>query len=84
MAETGGWPWWGRTTRGVGKLRLIGAFLLDHMDLPYFVCFMDRGDRDPPFHEHMGLRPLAPNQAKSHITVFPGWKVERIDDCPSD
>lgn len=52
------------------------------MDSPYRVCFVDRGARDPTFHEHMGHRPLALNQAGSHITVFPGWKVERIEDCP--
>lgn len=61
------------TTTRIGKVSLIGAFLFDHMDSPYFVCFMDRGARDPTFHECMGHRPLAPNQAVSHLTVFPGW-----------
>lgn len=61
------------TTRGIGKVKLLGAFLFDHMGSPYFVCFIDRGARDATFLDHMGHRPLAPNQAGYHMTWFLGW-----------
>lgn len=52
------------TTCGVGKVRLIGAFLSDHMHSRYFVCFIDRGARDPTFLEHAGAQTSGPESGR--------------------